>query len=176
MKKKSELIILIGLVFLYILIVEAANYSSNGDFCGVIVYENSNILVPQDCLLPNIGGTINNTGVVLDCQNNQVTGPNDNTGFGIKTNASGSNAIIKRCIVDQFQYNINISTNGTTVIDSRIINGLPGAKDFWLGPNFNATFLNVTFTQANVQVSTGSNLSVQYYVIVNVTNSTRQVA
>src|SRR3989344_1711920 len=170
-KKRNLILIIVGLFFLSILIVKAVDYSSNGAFCGVVVYENSNILGPQDCISPNIGGTINNTGVVLDCQGNTVAGPNDNTGFGIKTNASGSNAVIKRCRINQFQYSINLSTNNVTIVDSNIVNGLAGAKDLWLGSNFNATFLNVTFTTANAQVSANSNLFVQYYIIVNVTNS-----
>jgi len=149
------------------------------DLCGSIVYEDSTVTLAQTACAGasqtgnTFGGTINNTGITLNCNGNIINGGNVGGGsFGVKVNYTGAGAIIKNCDVRDFDTNLNIS-NSTTVIDSRI-NAVADPVEAWVAPNINATFLNVSFTDtsAKIQVQAGANLTVQYYIIVNVTNTT----
>src|SRR3989344_4415929 len=69
-----------------------ATYGANA-FCGAHVTEDSQLTGTQDCSLGTVvGGDINNSGVVLNCQFNTLTGDAGGTpgSFGIKTNSSAN--------------------------------------------------------------------------------------
>jgi len=150
------------------------------DFCGSTVTTDSSLTASHTCdgspICANsasIGGTLSSPNIIMDCGSFIVDGALVGGAFGIKVNNTAPNVIIKRCNVKAFVNSINISSNNVSLIDS-ILNGAPASTvEAWINSSVNATFLNVSFTDTSAKIvsSAGSNLFVQYYVIVNVTNN-----
>ena len=176
--KKSELYIVIAMfaiIFFASFSIDKTKYTgfvayTDNNLCGATVSETSTLsssILCDDLAPATSGPNLNSAGISFDCQANTIEG--GNADFGIKVSAE--NIIIKRCPITTFAYDLNISSNNTSVIDSRLS---IATKDVWLGPDVNATFYNVTFTQANAQVTgTASNLFLKYPVkiLVNFSNN-----
>src|SRR3989344_1655755 len=116
------IVVSILMLFSQIRLAGFAVYGAN-EACEASVTDNSYFTASQTCDTPTgLGGsgitgpTITTNNVVLNCSSNSLTGGND--GFGIKTIAN--NSIIKNCPISSFIYNLNISSENTTIIDTRI--------------------------------------------------------
>ena len=188
-KKKVFIVSIVSLLcgFLFIFLING-NFKIIGftpyamdTFCGVTEGTTSSFTASQTCIAPpsNDGGILNGNGMTLDCAgfSNFLLGNSATPGtFGIKTIAD--NIIIKNCDVQFFNYGLNLS-NSTTVLDSKLNDAVnPNTKEAWLAPSKNATFLNVSFTDtaAKIQVQSGANLFVQWYVVVNASNATGPIS
>ncbi len=176
-KKRALTFILASILLIFILIVifsgnlklsGFATYGAGNPFCGADVIDDSSITANQLCSVFGIGGNLTAAGITLDCTSKTVSGDDSLTTYGILTTANNQKII--NCKVTDFGYNINISSNNISIINS-IINVAAQTAEAFISPGFNATFLNVSFTNANVQVSTGASIAMQYYIRVNVTNS-----
>lgn len=164
-----------GVVLLCFLVsIISTDYSVDGSFCDARVEEDSIISIAQSCPIDGIGGALRIVDrISLDCQGYSVTGDSlDNTNkYGIMANAS--HVVIKNCAdVLEFGVNLNVSSNNATVINSKINdNPAGGGKDAWFNASINATFLNVTFTRANLEFDQPTDapqgrLWTQYYLLV----------
>src|SRR3989344_1650135 len=90
--------------------------------CGASVIDNSEFSANQLCndeFVQGLNGpTITTNNVALDCKSiYSLTGDTAN-GFGIKTTAT--NSIIKNCRIKSFKYDLNISGENTTIIDTNL--------------------------------------------------------
>src|SRR3989338_8331726 len=138
--------------------------------CGASVIDNSEFSAAQSCADPNPvnGPTITTNNVALDCKSiYSLTGDTAN-GFGIKTTAT--NSIIKNCRIKSFKYDLNISGENTTVIDTDLsASATSDANISGIGSGINVTFLNVTFTNSKATIGNNARLFVKYYLTINVT-------
>jgi hypothetical protein len=163
-------------VCLYSLIFSGFNllgfvvYGAAMDFCGANVYESSSFSTGQVCdgVAPSTnGGIINTSGVILNC-GYAATGEASTNTFGLKINAS--NATVINCNFQNFGYNLNISGNNSLVINTAITGGTFKNQSI-ISPGMKSTWINVSFASSAVQVLSGAQVHVQYYVLVNVTDA-----
>ncbi|MEI6732111.1 MAG: hypothetical protein WCK90_05550 [archaeon] len=185
-KKQVWITVLAGVVLIAMVFVALHNakvlgfvaYNGGSDiFCGSTINSASSLeydpLCDNDVGDPSTdGGTLSLANILLNCRGHQVLGNGFAGHFGIKTSSSADSSSIYNCRVSTFSNGLNISSNNVQVIDSAV--DPDNTKEVFISPSKSATFLNVTFTESGNKIvrSTGATLTVQEYVVVNVTNTT----
>ena len=184
-KKRVFTTLLTGVLIIFILaIILSGNlrftaftvFAGGNTFCKATFSDDSSFTANQDCSAGGNGGNASGVGITLNCASFTARGDSlDPATSGIITTAN--DVIIRRCNIGDFGFGINISSNNATVADTILtaLGVIAGGGDVFLLAGQNATIINTTYRGGELNVQAGANAYIQYYVVINITNTSGQV-
>src|SRR3989344_8230848 len=149
-------------------------FAGGNTFCKATFSDDSSFTANQDCSAGGDGGNATGVGTTLNCADFTTIGDaTDPATSGIIVSAA--NISVRRCVPKDFGFGINISNNNATIADSKLTSTAVMTDDVFLLAGQNATIINTTYRGGELNVQSGANAYIQYYVVVNITNTSGQV-